>query len=747
MNQSEDLQQQVAELSKTVRDLSRRLDALEHRPAPVATVLPSISGTAHATAHVGPREKSVTVNPGARWATAIGGFIALFLGAVSGWLVFLGFLAIVLALVWPWTKKVTITQATTAAPTVAGVPPALNHTPAAPRKPTQFEQDLAKHWFSWLGIISLVVGITLLLNYAFQGLGPIGRVLTGYCAAGMLFGLWFWMRKMYQGFAFVLQSGAWAVVYISTFALHVIEGKPVADGVNAGILLLIVSAIITAAALLQKSKTLTVGAFFLGYITAFTNDVSLFTLTALLLLSVGAVAVSTIQAWPEFVVAATVATYAVQFAWMMSQSGLGSVAGTAAGYLVLEVLLFGAAHWLIASRSAWHRQMVTIGTVANLVGFYWLFHWMVDLTSNTNGWLATIFIGIVCGLLAGATALTTSRRYLRPVYIVFAIVFVTLGLAQKLHGDSLTIAYLIESAAVVCIGALMHERTMRYTGYAVSFLALTSLLAVLAAHPTSFGTTNIHSRLILGLFGGLLMGLNAAVLRSQRSVLPSMERYTPHIFADAGLAIFLILFGQELPDAWVPVVWSLMAVALALYGIERRSLNARIVGYTISVFTAFYWLSTVAGSTAMAGTINIHARLLAGAWVVAMYIVSAFLVRLRKNQLAKDESFVDAAYGWSAVIMLAIVLGVEVPGRLLSIAWGVEGVLLYIIGFASQSIQARRQGLLLLGMTIIKVYLFDVQTLATPFKILSFIILGVILLGVGFLYNRWRQQPKPPVTS
>lgn len=737
----DDLTRQIAELTKAVSQLTDRVSLLERRPKAVTQPPTPLAGQA-AVQLSGPRTKTVAINPGARAGVAIGGFIALFMGSLSGWLVLLGFAALILALLWPWTRRVTVASTGVGAqvPTAPAVTP---HAPAQPRQPSRFEQDLAKHWFSWLGIISLVVGITLLLNYAFRGFGPIGRIFTGYASAGMLFCLWYWLKRMYRGFAFVLQGGAWAIVYISTFALHVIEGQPVSSAVVAGSLLLSVVAIIIIAALLQRSKALTVGAFFLGYVTAFTNDVSLFTLAALLTMSIGVAAVSSVQAWPEFVLAGTLATYAVQAAWMLKQYSLSDVAGTAGGFLVLEVLVFGAAHWLMSPATARQRQMIIGGTILNLVGFYALFNYAVKVINNPHGWLATLFIGLVCAILAAATAVAASRRFLRPVYTVFAIAFTTLALGQWLHGNTLTWAYLIESTAVVCLGAMMNERTIRYSGYAVSFMALVSLFGVMSGPATTFGATGLHSRLILGLLGALLTAISAAVLRYRKAWLTSGERYVSTILADVAIVLGMSVAGQELRAAWVPVVWSLGSLGLLALGLRLKSSNARIVSYLIAIFSAFFWIASVMGSTALAGNLNIHARLLAGVWVVAMCLVSVYLVRQQPSGLTKEESSLPTWYMWAAVIMLTIVLGAEVPSRLLSVAWGIEGVVLYIMGFAGQRLSARRQGLLVLGLTIAKVYVIDVRTLAPPYRILSFIILGVILLGVGFLYNRWRQQKAP----
>lgn len=727
-----DLQQQLTELTATVKRLTERVATLEgHTVAPQPTFQPTSAPTLKRA-----QTRTITINPIARRITGAVSFFLLLLGGISPLLIIVGLVGLVVTLAWPWTKKVTIEPATAGATTTIHSAPVVS----APRQPSRFEQDLARHWFSWLGIISLVVGVTLLLNYAFRGFGPIGRIFTGYAAAGMLFGLWFWLRKMYQGFAFVLQSGAWALVYISTYALHVVGDHPVSSPVLAGYALFVAVAIMIIAALLQRSKTLTAGAFFLGYITALTNTVDLFTLLSLLILSVGVVIVAMGLQWTEFIVAGTVATYIVQMLWMLNQSDYTSIAGTAAALLIFEVLVFGAAHWMSKADTAWRRQFITLGSVLNLLGFYWLFHLFVNLANNQNSWLATMFLGLVCALLAAATLLVPTRRFLRPVYIAFGVGFITLALGQQLHGDSFTLALLIESTAIVCLGTWTNERTLRYSGYVVSLFATAAVANTLALPSTVFGTTTLHSGLVLGVLAALCLACSALAAKVRQVQLPKNERFVSAIFADAAIAILLVVFRQELAHAWVPVIW--ISGALLLLGFARRSINGRIASYTVSFFAALYWLTNVLGTSNLAGPFNIHAQVVAGIVVAGGLGLMALLLQQFATLLTKSERSMRTVFAWTAVIMTTIVLGAEIAPRLLSVAWGIEGVLLFLLGFARQNTHARRQGLMVLGLTIAKVYIIDIQTLATPYKILSFIILGCILLGVGFLYNRWRQRPK-----
>jgi uncharacterized membrane protein len=68
------------------------------------------------------------------------------------------------------------------------------------------------------------------------------------------------------------------------------------------------------------------------------------------------------------------------------------------------------------------------------------------------------------------------------------------------------------------------------------------------------------------------------------------------------------------------------------------------------------------------------------------------------------------------------------------------GAMLMIVGFWRRSSFVRWQALLLIAFTIIKVFVYDVSQLDKGYRILSFIVLGVLLLTISFVYQRdWLQ--------
>src|SRR3954447_22610433 len=71
-----------------------------------------------------------------------------------------------------------------------------------------------------------------------------------------------------------------------------------------------------------------------------------------------------------------------------------------------------------------------------------------------------------------------------------------------------------------------------------------------------------------------------------------------------------------------------------------------------------------------------------------------------------------------------------------SALWMAYGAMLMIIGFLRRSAFVRWQALILVAVTIVKVFVYDVSQLDRAYRIVSFIVLGALLLAISFAYQR-----------
>ena len=77
-----------------------------------------------------------------------------------------------------------------------------------------------------------------------------------------------------------------------------------------------------------------------------------------------------------------------------------------------------------------------------------------------------------------------------------------------------------------------------------------------------------------------------------------------------------------------------------------------------------------------------------------------------------------------------------------SALWMAYGALLMIIGFWRASAFVRWQALVLIALTTVKVFIYDTSELDRIYRILSFVVLGILLLAISFAYQRnWIKFP------
>lgn len=205
-------------------------------------------------------------------------------------------------------------------------------------------------------------------------------------------------------------------------------------------------------------------------------------------------------------------------------------------------------------------------------------------------------------------------------------------------------------------------------------------------------------------------------------------------------------------------------------------------------------------------TVAIPLRLDRG-WITLGWLVesAALLVIARRTRLAYRRVFdflgglalvlgafrilaVDKFYDWDRVLMYAIAIAIfsgiafsakgiamrrlaifsanflaiveltyEVTHRLVSneklaqdfsrsAAWMVYGAALMIAGFRHHNSFVRWLALALLGITVLKVFLYDMNELQRVYRIVSFIALGVLLLAISFVYQK-RATSSPASTK
>ena len=166
--------------------------------------------------------------------------------------------------------------------------------------------------------------------------------------------------------------------------------------------------------------------------------------------------------------------------------------------------------------------------------------------------------------------------------------------------------------------------------------------------------------------------------------------------------------------------------ALAPIRIEGNVVNLLLLGYALPSLLMLLLSYAVAGqrSKAYGNTIA------AGALVFALVYVTLEIRRLYHGPLLTDGPTTDAEqYTYS-------------------IAWLGFGVVLLGIGIAVNSQRARLASAVVIALTILKAFVIDMSALTGVYRALSFIGLGLVLVTIGWLYQKILfRRLAPPVPA
>ncbi|MGH7146015.1 MAG: DUF2339 domain-containing protein, partial [Planctomycetota bacterium] len=213
--------------------------------------------------------------------------------------------------------------------------------------------------------------------------------------------------------------------------------------------------------------------------------------------------------------------------------------------------------------------------------------------------------------------------------------------------------------------------------------------------------------------------------------------------------------------AWITAIWALLA-ALGVFGARR--LNSRLLGVAAGLFGVlclskfflydfvFVWRLDVSEMAYRGGFLAEAV----GRWVTFAAVLGALGCAVRATPPApagrRSMDLTTRAALWTlfGLVLFAILnietaaglaaVGSEAQRTSISVLWTLFAVVTMSLGFRLRAKALRIAAILLLGATVAKVLLFDMADVEAPFRILSFVVLGVMMIGVSYLYHRFADR-------
>ncbi len=633
-----------------------------------------------------------------------------------------------------------------------------------PRPGMSFGDVLGGRVLAWLGGTATALGVILFLALAISHgwIGESARVLLAAAASAALMGAGGWLRARggRTEAAVAMVAAGTAGLYASLIVAGDVYGLVPSTLAVAGGLL--VGALATVLAIRWAGRAIgglgLIGALLSGVLLGAPLDTA-----TVVMLALTATCAMTVVAWQRWgwLALATVLVCAPQWAiWMLDGRAVA---------LELVVLAWFAALGLAGAiavqlRAPADRLAPASASACTVSACVLAFVGHAALGGDGGALPAEAWLVALAGAYLIAGAWRSSRvpivSLLRWLLIAIGVTLADVAFGLAVHGVALAVGW---SAAAVAFAWLARRSTEdRTAAVALSagvgaHLALALVRALLEAPPSELGG---QAQLAALIALASLAGACIACGRLSATTAPARWR----LALDAlGLAAIAYLTASALSDGALVVAWALEGLALARVGASSEERTARVGAGAFIAAAALCTLVEVAPPTALvdghaslgAAALALGTLALVGARIASMLpagsvgrqrtLIGAAGALLYLASVATVSAFADTSATASGGLLE---LSVRQQGQVaLSVLWSLAGLGALVLGLRHDLAVVRTAGVALLLATVGKVFLYDLSTLTSIYRVISFIVLGLLLLAGAFAYQRLRPPPLPDMRA
>ena len=649
--------------------------------------------------------------------------------------------------VWPPPQPASKTSAPS--PSVSGPIPS----PAAPGAVTcatrgpGLEDLLGGRVLAWTGGLAVLVGIALLLAIAVSN-GWIGEgprtLLAGAVSLALIGGgVWLQERRRRSDAALAAVAAGVAGLFLT-----VAVGGPVYGVLPAAVahaLALGAGALAATVAVRWRSRGMgalgIVGALLAPVLAGAPSEGS--TLALLWLAGLSGVAVLVWQRW-NWLSMAVFAVASAQWLWWLADSSPPDAA------VLLVLTLFGALNvgaavgFELRVPAARLRICSALLLSLNALVLALAGRWAFDGSALTQGWLVALAaVHLAVGM---ATRSTRIARELRLLSLTLGVVLADVAAAMIFDGPLLATAWAVTTTgfALLARGVITrregkHDELLIGLGLgghlllsATQALAQAPPGALAAGDPVNLGG---HVAIATTAAAAFVAGRFAEEIRPQwRAALDAA--------AMAGVAYLLMLTldGPLLAAAFAAQAFALGTIAAR--GGDDVAAGGAGAFLALALGHALAFEAPPIALVEGLGSIPDAALALGAAALAALY--GARLLPRARTALAATGLLTLLYLASSAVVTIA---AEDLGQLLLSGLWATTGLAGLIAGLVRDERTLRLGSLALLGVTIGKVFLYDLAALESLYRVGSFIALGLLLLLAAGLWQRMRPRPLPDLRA
>ncbi|MFT4303777.1 MAG: DUF2339 domain-containing protein [Candidatus Woesearchaeota archaeon] len=619
------------------------------------------------------------------------------------------------------------------------------------KKVVTFEEDVGMKWFSRIGILALVIGVGFFIKYAIDvnWIDHLTRIIMGivFGIGLIIFGEIVSKKEKYANWAKTLVGGGFAITYFVIFAAYHFPEYQAAIGISQILNIILLSLVVIFAilfALKDNSQIIAAESFFLGYVTyLLSNDFGFMTIIYGLLLTIGLVIVVCYKKWSVIGLGGVVASYIMYLLWNNNnpESFLYASFILISYFVAFSIQSF----FLIKNNKVLRKNILII--LINSVLFFILYYNQIDKHYPVYAGLFALIFSIIY-FIGYYFFKTIEEEKLATTHLYLALLYFTITIPIQLNKEWITIIWALETLILTIMYVKMKINTLKISSYVVGVITIlkTFFYDLYSLNKLDFVNLINSTRLFSFLVTIICFYIVYKLLRNNKKILTNDESVFSLVYSWSAFGFLILIIFIELiayHAVWITIILSFLALAYIIISkFDRKEIRHQSISISALLFLKVllydsFYLRDFNPIDILSST-RFFAFLIA---ILTFYIISWYLER-NKHILEKSEFALVNYFSYAGTILAFILVLFEMKEFWISIGWSILALIISISGFLFRKKHLRMQGMIIFSITIIKVFLYDTRSLETIYRTVSYIVLGLILLLVSFIYTKNKEKLK-----
>ena len=626
-----------------------------------------------------------------------------------------------------------------------------------------FEKFIGENLFGKIGVIVFIIGIGFFVKYAIDNnwINEVARTILGYAVSVAMLGIGARLHRQYRTYSSLIMGGAFGVAYVTTavaYHYYHLFGSTVAFGILVGVTILM-----SALAYITDKRELAIIALVGGFIAPFIASNENGSVVALfgyiLVLNLGMTALSLIKRWSELPIIACVATWALLIMFGKDyDENYNQTQRILFALSTCYLLLFmaSATYTLHRDASRWQGRFLAAMLVFNSF-IYLLFN--IDCSHYFSHWNDGLFCTFIALCHVACIAIIWRHRSDSPLayhtHLALAIAFIAIAVPMEFSNFQIvTQVWAIQTAIVFYLYARSHTRTFAWGSFALAALTLISYLShslftapsgahIFANSDFARGIVYAGSALAVALMCDRNLGQLRQAWKIEWEPITIISYLVAiGVFYKAFVTEFYCHLSAPLAGAMIGLFTAALVLGLCFTFYKRVPIDNNLALHLLMGFVSTMTLAM----QAVVITTPIHGiATIAVQWLNVMAVAAtlAFIVRLYYQTNWPGERWVTIVLNVLATVavvscarLLLLQSGVTDFSAGLSLSLAVAGFAQMLLGMRLHHKDLRIVSLFTLGLVLVKLVLNDLWSMPAVGKIITFIVLGLLLLVLSFLYQR-----------